>query len=84
MHGAGLPAREVSQAINRLAGENVCRYVNGMRVQELRRLLMQQQDKTITTAMHEAGFVNRSNFSREFQGITGQTPVAWRNTGGNG
>jgi len=74
---AGLPARQVSSAINRVTGKNVSRYVNDFRIEEVCRLL-QRQDTTVTAAMFEAGFVTKSNFNREFQRVTGQSPDAWR------
>ncbi len=74
---AGLPARQVSGAINRTTGGNVSRYVNDFRIGEVCRILT-EEDTTITAAMYEAGFATKSNFNKEFQRVTGQSPDAWR------
>ncbi|WP_428644172.1 helix-turn-helix domain-containing protein [Roseibium sp.] len=74
---AGLPARQVSQAINRVAGTNVSRYVNDFRIGEVCRLL-RQEGITVTEAMYRSGFSTKSNFNREFLRVTGTTPDAWR------
>ncbi|MEO9528093.1 AraC family transcriptional regulator [Roseibium sp.] len=74
---AGLPARQVSGAINRTTGGNVSRYVNAFRIGEVCRILS-EGNSTITAAMYEAGFATKSNFNKEFQRVTGQSPDAWR------
>lgn len=77
---AGLPARRISTAINRVTGKNVSQYVNDHRVREACRLLA-ETDQPVTAIMFEAGFQTKSNFNREFRRITGTTPVAWRAAG---
>lgn len=74
---AGLTTRQVSQAVNRVTGNNVSRFVNGFRVDAVRRLLA-DPDITVLEAMYRAGFSTKSNFNREFRRITGMTPEAWR------
>lgn len=74
---AGIPARRISAAVNRLAGMNVSQYVNGYRIEEACRLL-RDTDATVTAAMLEAGFQTKSNFNREFRRMTGLSPAAWR------
>jgi len=71
----GLPAKQLSAAINRSTGENVSRYVNGARVAEAQRALKSGQ--SVTQSMLSAGFLTRSNFNREFLRVTGRTPSAW-------
>jgi AraC-like DNA-binding protein len=80
---AGLPARQLSGAINRTTGGNVSRYVNGFRIGEVCRILT-EENSTITAAMYEAGFATKSNFNKEFQRVTGQSPDAWRKASGDG
>ncbi len=71
----GLPAKQLSAAINRSTGENVSRYVNRIRVGEAQRTLKAGQ--SVTYSMFSAGFQTKSNFNREFLRVTGQTPSAW-------
>ncbi|MCK7612933.1 helix-turn-helix domain-containing protein [Roseibium sediminicola] len=76
---AGLPARQVSQAVNRVTGNNVSRFVNAYRIREVCELLA-DPDLTVLDAMYRAGFSTKSNFNREFLRVTGKTPDIWRKT----
>lgn len=73
----GLPARTVSQAVNRVHGVSVSQYVNNYRIAEACRLLA-QTDASVTGIVFEAGFMTKSNFNREFLRVTGQSPTQWR------
>jgi AraC-like DNA-binding protein len=74
---AGIPARQISAAINRLTAKNVSQYVNDYRIAEACRLL-QDTDHAVTAVMFEAGFQTKSNFNREFRRVTGLNPITWR------
>ncbi|MBB2831651.1 UNVERIFIED_ORG: AraC-like DNA-binding protein/drug/metabolite transporter (DMT)-like permease [Rhizobium esperanzae] len=74
---AGIPARQISAAINRAMDKNVSQYVNDYRVGEACRLLA-GTEKPVTEVMFEVGFQTKSNFNREFRRVTDMTPVAWR------
>lgn len=73
----GLPARTVSQAVNRVHGTSVSQYVNNFRVAEACRLLS-TTDMPVTRIVFEAGFMTKSNFNREFLRVTGTSPTAFR------
>lgn len=77
---AGLPARQISGAINRLHGCNVSQMVNEYRIKEARRRL-KVTDEPVTTIMFECGFQTKSNFNREFRRITGMSPSDYRRSG---
>ena len=74
---AGMPARQISGAINRLAGKNVSQHINEFRIAEACRLL-RDTDMPVTSAMLEAGFQTKSNFNREFRRVTSLSPANWR------
>ncbi len=74
---AGLPARQISTAVNRLAGKNVSQYINDFRIAEACRLL-RETDMSVTSAMLESGFQTKSNFNREFRRVTSFSPGSWR------
>ena len=74
---AGVPARQISGAVNRLARKNVSQYINDFRIAEACRLL-EGTDISVTAAMFEAGFQTRSNFNREFRRVTSLSPASWR------
>ncbi len=74
---AGLPAREISTAINRHHSMNVSQYVNGLRLSEACRLLA-STDATITSIQFDSGFQTKFNFKREFRRQYGCSPTQWR------
>ncbi|WP_137129877.1 AraC family transcriptional regulator [Rhizobium sp. FY34] len=74
---AGLPAREVSIAINRITGLNVSQFVNNRRIREACRLL-EETEKPLTEIMFDCGFSTKSNFNREFRRVTDASPSQWR------
>ena len=73
----GVPARQVSGAINRGAGENFSRYINSKRVSTAEALL-KDTNLSVTEIMFEAGFLSKSTFNTEFRRITGETPSTYR------
>ena len=72
-----LPARDVSNAVNRVTGENFSRYVNGHRVARAKALL-KDTDLPVTEIVFSSGFTTKSSFNSEFRRVTGQTPSAFR------
>ncbi len=74
---AGMPARDLSAAINRATGLNVSQFVNNRRVEEACRLL-DETGGSATAIMLESGFSTKSNFNREFRRVTGMSPRQWR------
>jgi AraC-like DNA-binding protein len=74
---AGIPARQISAAINRAKARNVSQYVNEHRIAEACRLLT-ETDLPVTEIMLAVGFQTKSNFNREFRRVTDITPLAWR------
>jgi AraC-like DNA-binding protein len=73
----GVPARDVSQAVNRCAAENFSRTINGFRVRSAQTML-RETDLPVTEVMLSCGFVSKSSFNTEFRRITGTTPSAFR------
>jgi len=74
---AGIPAKQISIAINQIYGRNVSQVVNEYRIERAKALLI-TTDKTITQIYLDSGFQTKSNFHREFTRITQQTPSAFR------
>jgi AraC-like DNA-binding protein len=74
---AGIPARQISAAINRVQGRSVSQMVNEYRIAEARRLL-KETDLAVTQVMLQSGFQTKSNFNREFLRATGMTPSDYR------
>lgn len=75
-----IPARRISNAINRTRNESVSHYINGHRIAEACRLLA-ETDRQVTAVMFDSGFQTKSNFNREFLRRTGMGPAEWRAKG---
>jgi len=75
-----LPARRLSEAINRIYGESYSRRMNRWRVEEAVRLLQAHPKTTITEVMFDSGFRTKSSFNREFRTIQGMSPTEYRNS----
>lgn len=73
----GVPARELSAAVNRQCGQNVAQWVNGFRIAAACQQLV-AGDAPITNVMLDCGFFTKSNFNREFRRHTGLSPSAYR------
>jgi AraC-like DNA-binding protein len=74
-----VPAKRLSEAINRHSGGNVSRYINRFRVEAACARLV--AGNSVTEAMLASGFNTKSNFNRAFLHQTGQSPTHWRATG---
>lgn len=73
----GVPARDVSNAVNRCGAENFSRTVNGFRIRSAQAML-RETDLPVTEIMLSCGFVSKSSFNTEFRRITGKTPSQFR------
>ncbi|WP_216279322.1 AraC family transcriptional regulator [Rhodobacter sp. 24-YEA-8] len=73
----GIPARQVSGAINCQLGCNVSQAINDWRIREAMRLLLETA-APVTQVMFNFGFQTKSNFNREFRQVAGSAPNEWR------
>jgi AraC-like DNA-binding protein len=74
----GLPQRSVSETVNDQFGVSVSRWINGWRIAEAQRLMMDEPGRPLVELMLDCGFQTRSNFNKAFSDVTGETPSAWR------
>lgn len=75
----GIPARQISKAVNLTRGCNVSQWINGFRI-DFAQQLLRNTALPVTEVMLEAGFATKSNFHREFLRISGMTPTDYRRT----
>ena len=75
-----VPNYQVSQAINDGMKKNFYDLVNGYRVEEAKRLLLDPKNKnfTILSMGFEAGFNSKTTFNTVFKKFTGVTPTEYR------
>jgi len=74
------PSYLVSQAINEGLNKNFYDLINGYRVEEAKRLLLDPKNSnyTILSVGFEAGFNSKTTFNTVFKKFTGQTPTDYR------
>ncbi len=75
----GIPSRNLSRAINTYLNHNFFEFINAMRVEEAKRLLMRLETSgyNIDSIYTECGFRSRSTFFLVFKKMVGKTPAAW-------
>lgn len=71
----GIPVKQLSEAINKVTGENVSRYINAARIVAAKAAL--SSGENVTSAMLSSGFNTKSNFNREFLRVAGVSPSEW-------
>jgi AraC-like DNA-binding protein len=78
------PSYQVSQAINEGMNKSFYDLVNGYRVEEAKRLLLDSRNRnyTILSVGFEAGFNSKTTFNTVFKKFTGFTPTEFRNRQG--
>ena len=74
------PSYQVSQAINEGMEKNFYDLINGYRVEEAKRLLLDEKSRnyTILSVGFEAGFNSKTTFNTVFKKFTGLTPSEYR------
>ncbi|MEW6997968.1 helix-turn-helix domain-containing protein [Colwelliaceae bacterium BS250] len=75
-----LPARNLSQVINRHFKCNFFEFINGYRIAESKRLLLAQKNRktTMLEIMDNSGFNSKATFNTFFKKIVGKTPTQFR------
>jgi len=68
----------LSNMINREEGVNFNTWINRLRIEEAKQLLIENPDYTIAIISEIVGYTEQANFSRQFKQIAGETPLLWR------
>jgi AraC-like DNA-binding protein len=76
-----IPSHHLSQLLNERLGLSFFDYVNRLRVEEVKRLLLdpKKDGQSILDLAFEAGFSSKSSFNSIFKRSTGYSPSAYRN-----
>ena len=74
----GLSKHHLSEVLNRHVGKNFYEFINGYRVDFVRKRLGEKPDQKILDIAFEAGFSSKSTFNAIFKQFTGQTPTQYR------
>lgn len=72
----GMSVNHLSQVINQQSGKNFFKFINEYRVEEAKKLLLDQSNKkyTILAIAYDCGFNSKSSFNTIFKQYTGKTP----------
>ncbi|MCE0495563.1 helix-turn-helix domain-containing protein [Vibrio salinus] len=73
----GVPAKQISIAVNQTHGQNISRFINAYRVKHAKQALVTSR-APVTQIFMNSGFQTKSNFNREFSRVTGMTPTDYR------
>ena len=68
----------LSQAINEVLDVNFFEYINVLRINEAKELLIQKEDLTIIEIAYQIGYNNKASFNKAFKNIIGITPTEFR------
>lgn len=74
----GLNQRDISRAINLVAGLNFNDYINQLRVSQVKAQMAQAPDMPVLTLAMNAGFNSKSTFNTTFKQWVGLTPSSYR------
>ncbi len=75
-----MPARQLSQVINRHFDKNFFEFINSYRVEESKELLAKKENEKVTMLeiMAQAGFNSKATFNTFFKKTVGMTPTQYR------
>ena len=73
-----ISAHRLSQLLNDNLGKSFTAYINGLRTEEAKKLIRQNNQFTLEAIGQEAGFSSRSTFYAAFRKATGKTPAQFK------
>lgn len=68
----------LSNLINREESMNFNSWINRLRIEDSKKLLIDNPEFTIAIISELVGYTEQANFSRQFKLITGESPLYWR------
>jgi len=74
----GISSHKLSQLLNDNLGKSFAQYINELRIEEAKRLLVENNQFTLEAIGFEAGFSSKSTFYATFKKIVGQTPAEYK------
>ena len=77
-----IPRHYLTQVINGLLGKNFYTFINEYRIEEVKKLLVDEaySKYTLTSIAFEAGFNSKSSFNSIFKKSTGMTPSQYKDS----
>ncbi|MDR1584780.1 MAG: helix-turn-helix transcriptional regulator [Prevotellaceae bacterium] len=76
-----IPKYQLTEVLNTQIGKNFFQFVNSYRVEAVKRMLVDPNNKySIEAIGYECGFSSKSAFYSVFKNVTNQTPVGYKNS----
>lgn len=73
-----ISSHKLSQLLNDNLGKNFAQFINDHRIEDAKRLLIENNQYTLEAIGFEAGFSSKSTFYATFKKIVGQTPSEYK------
>jgi AraC-like DNA-binding protein len=70
-----------SAALNKHEGQNFNTFINQLRIEHAKQLLVEKPELTIAQIAEQCGYTEQSNFTRQFKLHCNQTPAVWAKSG---
>ena len=77
----GLSPRLLSDYLNNIQGVNFNAWINGLRIEEVKKLLIEDEDAVLMDIAMKTGYSDASSMSKIFKKVTGMTPTLFRASG---
>ncbi len=75
-----IPKYQITEVLNTEIGSNFFQFVNHYRVEDVKEMLSDPQNKySIEAIGYDCGFASKSSFYTVFKSLTGETPISYRN-----
>lgn len=74
----GVEPDQLSAYLHRKNGKNVLSWRKCLRIEEAKRLLLDDPDLSIAAIARRIGIEDKSNFKRQFTEMVGMSPQQWR------
>jgi len=74
----GITHHQLSQLLNERLSMNFNTYINSYRIEDAKKLLITNPERTVLTIAYEVGFNSKSSFYESFTKKTGITPIEFR------
>lgn len=74
----GISTHKLSQLLNDNLGKSFALFINELRIEEAKQLLVDNDQYTLEAIGFEAGFSSKSTFYATFKKLTGQTPSEYK------
>ncbi|HNF16549.1 MAG TPA: helix-turn-helix domain-containing protein, partial [Leptospiraceae bacterium] len=74
----GISVHQLSQILNERLGKNFHQYINEHRIEEAKRMILDEPERTVLSVAYAVGFNSKSAFSKAFRTFTGITAQEYR------